>query len=243
MKRLLFITALINSISTFSQEKGAQCKSECSLTYHHGTETDLFQIKGFFFDLAQYTEAFEQSTQDTMSYEISINEGDSLIYNADFVFEVCPGGIGQDDLDSVLLVLEGDPVPLTKGWNVTSYSGDHFWQTGVIKSPGLFRFRDDYRNSPENTYLMRVTMKELATPEISINQDWVLLSYENSLTIKTANETAVVSVTIYSLSGQLIRQALLEGTTALDLSALPKGCFIVHATDRNGIEKSLKFVK
>ncbi|MNJ83741.1 hypothetical protein D3C87_11630 [compost metagenome] len=246
MKRLLFITAIISSISGFSQEKGAQCESKCNLTYHHGTKTDLFQIRGFYFDLFECTEAFEQSTTDPKLYEVSINPGDSLIYNTDFIFEVCPGGIGADDLDSVLLVLEGDPVSLTQDWSVSSYHGDHFWQKGIIKSAGLFRFRDDYHN-PENTYFVRVTMKELSNPEIPIpdDSDEIILSLlnENTLSVKSNDESAVLDLNLYSLSGQLIYHTMVEGGNTIDVSTLSKGYFIACVTDQNGVEKSLKFVR
>lgn len=251
MKRLLVTIFIISSLTGFSQEKGPICSGGCSL--FHPTDPllnsyDNFRLSGGSLDHVVFSGAFQADsiTSDSLIYEITLVSGDSLIYSASWLNDGGPCYIQTlepEDTDSVVTILEGTPFPITI-FEPSGYSGFSFAisQKGIVRNSCLIQFKAAYLTNPQKT-LVRVKFVDptLGIPDIS-NEFSLWLSGENKLSVK-ADQDAVWEMTLYSLSGQVIQKNNLEGSQDLDISNLPKGCYIARVSNGNGLEKQLKFIR
>ena len=246
MKQLLYIAFIISSLTGFSQEKKGICSAAIQLFHDNGgdwSSNDHFYTNGFFYTKPLLYGIFQiDSTtwSDSLIYEITLPLGDSLQYSAYWTADGICNGIDTTAVNHLVTILEGTPFPIT-------YEGYYYYvgyyslsQKGIIRSASLFKIQmNDY------THFIRVKFqdppKPLDLPEIT-NDISMWLSDENTLSVK-ADQDAVWDLNLYSLSGQMIRKNTLEGSQDLDVSNLPKGCYIAHVSSENGLEKQLRFIK
>lgn len=247
MKKLLYITFIITSLNGFSQEKKGICSSGFHLFHESGDDSipdDHFNLKGFSLSNPLYYGGFHI---DSTIYEVTLPFGDSLLYSAYWQADgMCETLMGSEIVDSIITILEGVPFPIIHEGYYGGFSYFSLSQKAVIRNPCLFKIQ---KNIPgANSYFIRVKFQDPPIPEApldlpEITNDYsIWLSNENMLSIK-ADENSLLDIHLYSLSGELVQEATIEGSQNLEISTLPKGCYIVHSSDKNGLEKRLKFVK
>lgn len=251
MKRLLYITFIITSLTGFSQEKKGTCSSLIQLYHNNANDSipdDHFATSGFTFDHAAYSGSWQVDTTtwiDSLIYEVTIPFGDSLQYIAYWHADGMCYSVDTGMVNHVVTVLEGTAFPIIYTGDFTSLSYD-LSQEGIIHDPCLFKIQR--MDIPHKQYFIRVKFLDLLLPETPLdlpevtNDISLWLSGENTLSVK-ADEDAVWEINLYSLSGQLIYHTTIEGENSIDVSTLSKGYFIACVTDQSGIEKSLKFVR
>lgn len=251
MKRLLYITFIISSFSGFSQEKKGVCAAGINLYHYSGNDSisdDHFNLNGFYLTNPLYYGSFINSTtwSDSVTYEITLPFGDSLLYSAYWHADGPCNSLDSADVNSLVTFLDGTPFLITHKGDYFSYFSYHISQEGIIKNPCFFKIQR--LDIPDRLYFIRVNFLDPPQPEApldlpEITNDLSLwLSSENTLTVK-ADEDAVWEMNLYSLSGQVIQKSTLQGSQEVDVSNLPKGCYIARISNGIGAEKQLKFVK
>lgn len=252
MKRLLYIAFIINSLTVFSQEKKGICSASCHLFHDNGGSYELndhFSLNGFDLSHPLFYGTFQiDSTtwSDSLIYEITLTSGDSLLFSASWHADgMCYPLSSPEVVDSIVTILEGTSFQIihTGDFNTVYYS---LSQKGTIKDPCLFKIQADYFSG--KPYFIRVKFQDpsqsetpLDLPEIT-NDISMWLSGENTLSVKT-DEDAVWEINLYSLSGQLLQKNTLQGSQDLDISKLPKGCYIARFSGENGLKKQVKFIR
>lgn len=250
MKQLLYITCIISSLTGFSQdqEKKGICSSGISLFHSNGDdfyESNRVYIDGFntdhVYEIVNFT--IDSTTwTDSLIYELRLPFGDSLTYSAYWHADGPCYSLDSADVNSLVTILKGVPFSIAhKGDYDLSFFYD-IWQIGYIKDPCLFKI--EKRNSGVR-YFFRVKFydpEEASWGEQVINDISVWLSSENTLTVKT-DKDVVWDIDLYSLSGQMIQNKKQEGSQDLDISDLPKGCYIARISSENGFKKQLRFIK
>ena len=255
MKKLLIIVFAFSYTSTFAQdqEKKGVCAAAIQLFRDNTAEStpnDHFSLNGFNLNEAYYTGSFQiDSTTwaDSLIYEITLPFGDSLMYSAYWIADgMCPYSLDSADVNSLVTVLEGTPFPIVHYVDYYSFLQYDLSQAGVIRNSCLFQIQR--KNIPGKKYFVRVKFLDppvqeepLNLPEIT-NDISMWLNSENTLFVKT-DETTVWNAELYSLSGQVIQKYRLEGSQTLDISTLPKGCYVAHISSENGLKKQLKFIR
>lgn len=153
-----------------------------------------------------------------------------------------------EDVYGVISILEGEIFPVT---TVKTISSSPDWdysisQDAVIRTSCLLELKAAYiPNSKSHFVRVKFSDGSLDIPDApnETSTDYsIWLSNENTLTIK-AVENSVLKVNLYSLSGQLVQEATIGGSQNIDISTLPKGCYMVLSSNKNGLEKRLKFVR
>jgi hypothetical protein len=250
MKRLLYTAFIISSLNAVAQEKGPYCS--ISVTLHHPTPdySDYFTLYSYSLDQEVHHGAFHADSLDSTIMEISLLVGDSLVYHGGWIGSaLCSTPDEVEDVDGVLTILEGELVPITTA-KIISSSPDWDYsvsQDAVIRSSCLLEIKAVYAANPKS-HFVRVSFVEPTPPVLSVPDDitkdihMILTDNANTLFIE-ADENAILNATIYSLSGQLVQKATIEGQQNLDISSFPKGCYIVNVSDETGAEKRMKFVK
>ncbi|WP_341899655.1 T9SS type A sorting domain-containing protein [Fluviicola taffensis] len=247
MKRLLLTAFIITSLAGFSQEKKGICSASVQLFHDNGevnSSNDHFYLEGFSFNNPLYYGNFQVDStalSDSLIYEITLPFGDSLLYSAGWIADGMCFGVDTAVVNHLVTVLEGIPFPIAYAGY---YSPGYFnlSQTGVITSECFFRIRKDH------TYFIRVKFQDPPIPETPLdlpeitNEISMWLSGENTLSVKT-DQDAVWDLNLYSLSGQMLQKKTMEGSQDLDISNLPKGCYIARVSGENGLEKQLRFIK
>ena len=256
MKHLLFIIAIICSLTTSSQERGPICNVGCSFIHDDGTPFgDHLHLDGFYLSEPVCGGTFHLDStnlSDSVIYEITLPFGDSLMYHGTWMNDgwgPCLVLLHPEQLDSVVEILEGTPFPILSSGTYTNEVDYSLSQDAVIRDSCFLKIRATYSNFSTPHF---VRVKFLDTPlgipdpadEMSAitNEISIWLSNENTLAIK-ADENTLVDLNLYSISGQLVQHTIIEGTQNLDISALPKGCYIARSSAKNGLEARLKFVK
>lgn len=184
---------------------------------------------------------------DSTIYEVTLPFGDSILYSASWHADgMCYPMSGPEEVDSIVTILEGISFPITyEGYygNTGYYS---LSQHAYIRNACLIQIKAENPNA--TPYLIRIKFSDqipedpsLELPEIE-NEISMWLSNENTLSIK-ADQNAVWGMNLYSLSGQVIQKSTLQGSQEVDISNLPKGCYIARFHSEIGVEKQLKFIK
>lgn len=252
MKNLLYILFIISSFTGFSQEKKGICTSYIHL-YHDnpGNDSlpkDLFRMDGFSMNNPLYKGHFlpdSISRPDTLFYELTLPFGDSLMYSAYWIADGMCYTLDSANVNSLLTILEGVPFPVIHEGAYQTYFAFNFSQTAIIKDSCFFKLQT---KNGSKAYFFQIKFLDppiLETPAEEpelINDLFVWLSNENTLRIKT-DEPTVWNVSLYALTGELVQTRQSEGSQDLDLSKLPKGCYIARFSSQNGLEKQLKFLK
>ena len=253
MKHLLYIAFIISSLTGFSQEKKGVCSAGCHLFRESGNDSivdDHFMLGGFDFINPLYYGGFHidsTNLSDSTIYEVTLPFGDSILYSASWLADgMCVPLSGPEAVDSVVTILEGVPFPIIhEGYygNPGYYS---LSQKGFIRNPCLIQIKAEFGGS--TPHFIRIKFQDsisvdpsLGLPEIT-NEISIWLSGENTLSVK-ADQDAVWDMNLYSLSGQVIQKVTLEGSQSLDVSNLPKGCYIARVSSKNGLEKQLRFIR
>lgn len=252
MRQLLYITFVISSLTGFSQdqEKKGICSSGISLFHSNGD--DFYESNRVFIDGFNTSHVYEivnftiDSTTwtDSLIYELRLPFGDSLTYSASWHADGMCYYLDSADVNSLVTILKGIPFPIAhKG----DYDMSYYYnlsQIGYIKDPCLFKIQK--RNSPDK-YFFRIKFYDpeasLEGPFPKISEDIsVWQSSENTLTVQ-ATKGIAWNIDLYSLSGQMIQRSKSEGSQDLDISNLPKGCYIAWVSSSNGLEKQLRFIR
>ena len=253
MKRLLIIVFVFSSLSTFSQdqEKKGVCSSLIILSHNHSDPSipgDYFTTSGFTLDHAAISGGFfidSTTWTDSLIYEITIPFGDSLRYSAYWHADGMCYPVDTAVVNHVVTVLEGTPFPI-------SYTGDfvpllyNLSQEAVIYDPCLLKIQRT--DIPHKYYFIRVKFQDPPLPELPLdlpevtNDVSLWLSNENTLSVKADKEFAW-SISLYSLSGQMIQNNQMEGSQDVDISNLSKGCYIARISSENGLKKQVKFIR
>jgi hypothetical protein len=251
MKQLLYITFVIASLTGFSQEKGPICSSHCRL--YHPTENiynDYYRLKGNNWNLHEFTGLFQPDSIDSTITEITLIVGDSLLYSAGWTdWGPCfYPDLQLEDVEHVITVLEGE-VSVT-AVREESFSPDWDYtinQEATIRSSCFLELKGAHFSNPKS-HFVRVKFQDppqpetpLSLPEIT-NDISMWVKNENTLTVK-ADQDVIWEINLYALSGQMIQKHALEGSQDLDISTLPKGCYVAHISSENGLKKQLKFIR
>ena len=249
MKKLLIIACASCSLTGFSQEKKGICSAAIQLYHANGTDwnaSDHFRLDGFNVNNPLFYGGFNIDTDvtvDSLTYEITLPFGDSLQYTAYWHADGICVNVDTSEVNHLVTVIEGDLFPITyEGYYSPGYYD--LSQEAYIVSPCLFKIQKGI----SKPYFIRVNFQDAPAPEVSLNTEEVVndvsiwLSNENTLTIK-ADKDAIWEMDLYSLSGQKIQNNILEGSQNLDISYLPKGCYIARISSENGLKKQLKFVR
>ncbi|WP_430405878.1 T9SS type A sorting domain-containing protein [Fluviicola sp.] len=247
MKRLLLTAFIITSLAGFSQEKKGICSAGFHLFHESGDDSipdDHFMLEGFSLDNPLYYGGFHI---DSTIYEVTLPFGDSLLYSAYWhVDGMCYPLVNSGIVDSIITILEGVPFSIIH----EGYYGNSVYyslsQKAVIRNSCLFKIQ---KNVPGATaYFIRVKFQDPPIPETPLdlpeitNEISMWLSSEHTLSVKT-DQDAVWDLNLYSLSGQMLQKKTLEGSQDVDVSDLPKGCYIARVSGENGLEKQLRFIK
>ena len=251
MKQLLYIAFIITSLTSFSQEKGPICSSHCRL--YHPTEwiyNDYYRLKGTNWNLHEFTGLFQADSIDSTITEITLILGDSLLYSAGWVdWGPCfHPDLELEDVEHVITVLEGE-VSVT-AIRKESFSPDWDYtinQNATIRSSCFLELKGAHFSNPKS-HFVRVKFVDPPAPEDQLdlpeitNDISMWLNSENTLFVKT-DETTVWNAELYSLSGQMIQKYRLEGSQTLDISTLPKGCYVAHVSSETGLKKQIRFIR
>lgn len=250
MKQLLYIAFIIYSATGFAQEKGPICNIGIRLRHENGTQLgDYLHISELNLSHSEPYGAFHQvsTTSDSLIYEITLPSGDSLSYHGSWANDgwgPCLVLPNPEQLDSVVEVLDGEPFPIVTTGTYTAAMDYSLSQDAMIRTSCFFEIKAAYEQNPQS-YFVRVNFLEssVGVAEEPVTNDISMwLTDQNTLSVKT-NENAILDLYLYSLSGQLVQRATIEGSQSIDISALPKGYYVLHASDQNGLERRLKFVK
>jgi hypothetical protein len=249
MKQLLITIFIISSLAGYSQEKGPYCSIGCY--FKHTDETpmgDYLFVSGFFFNplivLGGDFHTDSTNLSDSLIYEITLPFGDSLKYRGSWVTDGGPCLILQNPevLDSVITILEGVSFPITSSGTYYSSGFYDLTQKAVIHNSCFIQIKRPYiPNSIPHFVRVKFLDQVLGIPDTA-SEFSMWLNSENTLTMK-ANAGVVWDMNIYSLSGQIIQKYSLEGSQDLDVSNLPKGCYIARVSGENGLEKQLRFIR
>jgi hypothetical protein len=252
MKKLTTLIFIITSLTGFSQEKKGICAAGINLFHDSGNDSisdDHFNLNGFNLGTPLYYGSFLNVTtwSDSVTYEITLPFGDSLLYSAYWHADgMCFENVDSADVNSLISILEGIPFSITHEGYYSTYFAYDISQKAVIRNACFFKIQR--KNYPWNTYFIRVKFQDPPLPETPLdlpeitNDISMWLSSENTLSVK-ADQDAVWDIHFYSLSGQLIQQSVIEGSQSVDVSSFPKGCYIVCAKDQMGTDKRLNFVR
>ena len=247
MKKLLIIACVSCALTGFSQEKKGACSSGIGL-YHYSVNDsisdDHLNLNGFYMGGLLYYGSFLNTTTspDSVTYEITLPFGDSLLFYASWHGDGPCYALDSSDVNSLVTILEGVPFSIYHGGTYWNWSIYDISQEAKIRNSCFFKIQ---RKDIPQSYFFRVKFldppKPLNLPEIT-NDIFLWLSSENTLSIK-ADQDAIWEMNLYSLSGQLIQKSTLEGSQDLDISSLPKGCYIARISSENGFKKQLRFIK
>ncbi len=248
MKQLLYTAFICFSFNGFAQEPENKGICTASVQLFHESENDtipndFFYLNGFFFANPLYSGSFMDitNTSDSITYEITLPFGDSLLYHGGWMADGMCYGIDTAVVNHILTVLEGEPFQITYGGDYNPLVYD-VYQDGVIRNSCFIKIRK------EHTYFFRIKFLDPPAPENPLdlpeitNDLSMWLNGENTLFVKT-DETTVWNAEFYSLSGQIIQKYRLEGSQTLDISTFPKGCYVAHVSSENGLKKQLKFIR
>lgn len=253
MKRLLYIIFIFSSLNTFSQdqEKKGICSASVQLFHDNGgswDSNDHFWIDGFYSNNFSYYGNFQVDSttwSDTLIYEITLPFGDSLQYTAYWHADGMCYGIDTAVQNHIVSVLEGPVFPIKyDGYYSPGYYD--ISQEAYISEACLFKIQKGYHG-----YFFRVKFLDpLPQPEPekpltlweALNELYLWLKNENTISVK-AGDATIWEVNLYSLSGQLLQKHQFQGSQDIDISKLPKGCYIAHISPENGKNKQLKFIK
>ena len=250
MKRLLYITFIISSLNVFAQEKGPICSIFCTLTHTNGPNlSDHFSVYSLALNNKIVSGAFHPDPLDSTIFVITLPIGDSLVYHGgwtDWGPCISPD-LEVENVDGVLTVLEGVLFPITA---VKTISSNPDWdysisQDAVIRDSCLLEIKAVYVSNPKS-YFIRVNFGEapaLGVLENTTKEIYMILKDNGNTLFIEADENVVLNATIYSLSGQVIQKSSLQGSQEVDISNLPKGCYIARISSGIGLEKQLKFIK
>jgi len=250
MKHLLYIAFMIFSFSAFAQEKGPICNIGCRLRHENGTQLgDYLQISELNLSHSEPYGAFYQvpTSSDSLIYEITLLLGDSLSYHGSWVNDgagPCLALPNPVQLDSVVEMLSGDPFPIVTTGTYLAATDYSLSQDAMIRNSCFFEIKAAYEQNPQS-YFVRVNFLESSVgvaEEPVTNDISIWLSDQNTLSVKT-NENVILDLHLYSLSGQLVQRTTIEGSQSVDISALPKGYYVLNASDQNGLERRWKFVR
>lgn len=251
MKQLLCIIFITGSLTAFSQdpEKKGICSAAIQLYHANGTDwsaSDHFRLDGFNVNNPIAYGGFHIDMDipvDSLTYEITLPFGDSLQYTAYWNADGLCYQVDTAEVNHLITVLEGDQFQITyQGYYSPLYYD--LSQEAYIVHLCLFKIQ----KGSLKPYFVRVKFQDPPQPETPLtipevtNDISLWLSNENTLAVK-ADQHAVWAINFYTLSGQLIKTAKLEGSQDLDISDFSKGCYIARISSENGLKKQLKFIR
>jgi hypothetical protein len=206
MKQLLYIAFIISSFVGFSQEKKGVCASGINLYHYSGNDSisdDHFYLDGFYMTNPLYYGSFINSTtwSDSITYEITLPFGDSLLYSAYWHADGPCNSLDSTDVNSLVSILDGIPFLILRQGDYSSNFFYNISQTGIIRNPCFFKI---HKQDIPKSYFIRVKFQDPPQPEVPLNLPDITndisiwLSDENTLSVK-ANEDAVLNLNLYSL--------------------------------------------
>jgi hypothetical protein len=249
MKKLLIIIFVLGSLSTFSQENKGICSASVRFYHESGNDTvqdDHFYVNGFSFTNPLYYGSFLDVTNssDSTIYEITLPFGDSLLYSASWMADGMCYGIDTAVVNHILTVLEGTPFPITVGGY---YAPGYYnvYQNGIIRSSCFLKIQKEYTYYLHIKYLDPPPPVEPEKPLTlweALNELYLWSKDENTISVK-ADDATIWEMNLYALSGQLLQKHQFQGSQDVDVSKLPKGCYIAGISPENGKNKQLRFIR